>query len=161
MTRVVTVMSVRSYRSLVAGVARRQRRNWFVDELSTEQQRELEELASSLSPVLADHPDTTTIKKHCVQLTFDNVLNSVRVVSRDSDPSLGRDDHVRQVIPDCHQATGSNKTTLNIETWNVQTLYQTGKLDNVKWKGAGEKRGQEYGMIYSRGNDYQRGVAYC
>ncbi|GFO19740.1 craniofacial development protein 2-like [Plakobranchus ocellatus] len=74
-------------------------------------------------------------------------------------------------MPDQHQATVSNKTTLIIETWNVQILYQKGKLNSIRkemkrmnvhifglsavpWKGGGETKGQDC----TRENDYQRGV---
>ena len=46
--------------------------------------------------------------------------------------SPGRDCHVRQVIPDRHPATVRNNTTLKVATWNVRTLFQNGKFDNVK-----------------------------
>ena len=46
--------------------------------------------------------------------------------------SLGRGTHVRQVRPDRQPATVRNKTTLRFGTWNVRTLYQAGKLANVK-----------------------------
>ena len=70
--------------------------------------------------------------------------------------SLGTVNHgCRQVVLDRHHATACNKETIKIATWNVRSLYQTGKLENVKmemdrlninilglcevrWKGAGK-----------------------
>ncbi len=46
------------------------------------------------------------------------------VVSSQSDSSLGRDGHVRQVIPDRHQATVRNSDSIRIGTWNVQALWE-------------------------------------
>ena len=81
--------------------------------------------------------------------------NSVKGVSSLSgNSSLGREEHVRQVSPDRHQATVRNRHQLKIGTWNVQTTMQKGKFENVKqeikmmkinilglseirWKGAG------------------------
>ena len=47
--------------------------------------------------------------------------------------SFGRDHHVLQVIPDCYPATVCRINNLNkrIETWNVKTMYQNGKMDNI------------------------------
>ncbi|RUS72309.1 hypothetical protein EGW08_019932 [Elysia chlorotica] len=59
-------------------------------------------------------------------------VNSVKEVtsSKAGHVSLGRDRHVRQVAPDRHLATVRNK--IKIGTWNVRTLYEKGKFDNVK-----------------------------
>ena len=46
--------------------------------------------------------------------------------------SLGRDGHIGQVILDRHQATAHTKNKLKIGTWNVRTMFQKGKLENVK-----------------------------
>ncbi len=46
-------------------------------------------------------------------------------------PSLGRDNHKEQVIPDRHPATVHNRDAIKIGSWNVRTLYQPGKLENV------------------------------
>jgi len=108
-------------------------------------------------------------------------VNSVKGVPKSSYPSLGRDDHVRQVIPDRHPITVRNSTvhhnnkTLKIGTWNVRTMYQKGKLDNiimemkrmeinilglseVRWKGAGIMKTQNTTMVYSGGDEHHRGV---
>ena len=57
--------------------------------------------------------------------------NSVKGVSKTS-TSLGRNIHVRQVDSDRHPETVSNKFTQRIGSWNVRTLYQPGKLHNIK-----------------------------
>ena len=49
---------------------------------------------------------------------------------RDSSP--GKDRYARQVAPDRHQATVSNKFFIRNGTWNVRTIDQSGKLENVK-----------------------------
>ena len=59
--------------------------------------------------------------------------NSVKGVSSSSgNSSLGREEHVRQASPDRHQATVRNRHQLKIGTWNVQTMMQKEKLENVK-----------------------------
>ena len=62
-----------------------------------------------------------------------------------------------------------------MSTWNVRTLYQSGKLDNVKqeierlkinilgicetrWKDCGELKSEGYRIIYAGGNHHERGV---
>ncbi|GFO06922.1 craniofacial development protein 2-like protein [Plakobranchus ocellatus] len=51
-----------------------------------------------------------------------------------SNPSFGRDSHVQQMAPGRHPAsarkTKTDKTS-KIATWNVRTLHQKGKLENV------------------------------
>ena len=57
--------------------------------------------------------------------------------------SFGRDCHAQQVAPGRHQASACtfrigidsrsklSSKKLRIATWNIRTLYQLGKLDNV------------------------------
>ena len=45
--------------------------------------------------------------------------------------SLIQYNHVEQVVPDCHQVTVQNKDPIKIGVWNVRTLYQCGKIENV------------------------------
>ena len=89
--------------------------------------------------------------------------------------SLGRDSNGRQVVPDRHQATSRNNKSKTIATWNVRTLLEKGKLDNIKhemsrmkvnilgisevrWKAARECESDGYKVIYSWGNKHGRGV---
>ena len=89
--------------------------------------------------------------------------------------SLGRDSHGQQVAPDGHQATSRKNKSKTIATWNVRTLLEKGKLDNVKhemsrmkvnilglsevrWKGAGEFESDGYKVIYSGEDKHERGV---
>ena len=62
--------------------------------------------------------------------TKNNSVNGIN--SSRSDPSLGRDNHEEQVVPDRHPATVHNRDAIQIGSWNVRTLYQPGKLENVK-----------------------------
>ena len=101
----------------------------------------------------------------------DNSVNGVRSTST----SLGRDLHVRQVEPDRHPVTVRNNNNLRIGTWNVRTLFQAGKLANVKqemdrlkinmlglsetrWPGSGclDLNGSKF--VYSGGGKHERGV---
>ena len=52
-------------------------------------------------------------------------------VSLDTGASLGKVVHVREVAPDRHQSSVRNNESTRIGTWNVRTLYQSGKLENV------------------------------
>ena len=66
-------------------------------------------------------------------------------------------------------------SNLNIATWNVRSLAQSGKLDNIKqemermsvnilgmsemrWTGAGEIQSDKFKVIYSGGQKHERGV---
>ena len=66
-------------------------------------------------------------------MTKPNTLNSDNNVKRVHDstlnPSFGWDSHVQQVTSGRHPATA--RTQQLIACWNVRTLYQKGKLDNV------------------------------
>ena len=90
--------------------------------------------------------------------------------------SSGRDSHAPQVTPDRHQSTvNKHKHDTKFGTWNVRTLMQPGKLDNIKremermeislleisecrWKGAGTIQSDKYRIIYSGGTTHERGV---
>ena len=100
--------------------------------------------------------------------------------SEDDTASLGRDGGVHQATPDRHPATGcklnkENKT--KIGTWNVQTLAQKGKVDNLiiemkrmkvnimgisemRWKGQGEMSKDGCRIFWSGGNYFERGVGF-
>ena len=109
----------------------------------------------------------------------DNSVNGAHRTSGNS--SLVRVEHVRRVSPDRHQATVSNRNNsilskaIRIGTWNVQTMFQEGKLENIKqemrrmkinilglsevrWQGAGKITSDEFTIVYSRGDSNQRGV---
>jgi len=93
--------------------------------------------------------------------------------------SLGRMSHVGefQVASDRHQATSlRNKSNMMIATWNVRTMHQDGKHENVqqemkkykmdilgiaeaRWKGVGKTESEGYTTIYSGGERHERGVA--
>ncbi|GFO32989.1 hypothetical protein PoB_005949400 [Plakobranchus ocellatus] len=65
----------------------------------------------------------------------ETLVNNVKeVCDSNPNPSFGRDSHVQQVAPGRHRASARKiKTdkTLKIATWNVHTLHQKGKLQNV------------------------------
>ena len=102
--------------------------------------------------------------------------NGVKGVSSSAgNTSPGREDYVRQVSPDRHPATVRNREKLKIGTWNVQTMLQTGKLENVKqemkrmkinilglaemrWKGAGHITSDGFTILYSGGDKHYAGV---
>jgi len=89
--------------------------------------------------------------------------------------SLGRVDYVRQVTLDRHPATVRIRKPLRMGTWNVRTMLQKGKLENLKqemermnlnilglsevrWKGAGCITSDNYIILYSGGDQHQKGV---
>jgi hypothetical protein len=75
------------------------------------------------------------------------------------------------------QAESARKVQqINVGIWNVRTMWQKGKLENIKremkrggvnvlgisetrWEGVGEFRSDEYRIIYSGAKRGQRGVA--
>ena len=93
-------------------------------------------------------------------------------------PSLGRDVDLWQVTLDRQSATASQRQklkTLRISAWNVRTLYQKGKLNNVvheierikidilgiaevRWTQKGIFQKDEHTVIYSSGDTHKRGV---
>ncbi|CAF1561697.1 unnamed protein product [Adineta ricciae] len=103
--------------------------------------------------------------------SLDNSVNGV--LSKNT--SLGRDGHVRQVTLDRQQATVQVKNSFRIGTWNVRTMFQKGKLENVKkemkrlqlnvlglsevrWTGAASFATGDYTLVYSGGDQHERGV---
>jgi len=96
--------------------------------------------------------------------------------------SLGRDTNVAQVGLDRHPATVAKnkksirkrwkKNTTYIATWNVRTLFQKGKLDNVvmemnimklkilgfaemRWNGTGCFKKDGHTVLYSGNNEHK------
>ena len=113
-----------------------------------------------------------TIKKNS-----DNSVKGVHDLALN--PSLGRDRHKQQVAPDRHPATdckpNSRSKPFKMATWNVRTLNQKGKLENVikemermklnilglsevRWVGKGKIKTGNKTMIYSGGETHERGV---
>ncbi|GFN81560.1 craniofacial development protein 2-like [Plakobranchus ocellatus] len=91
--------------------------------------------------------------------------------------SSGRGSHVPQVTLDCNLVTACKTTTTTTKTatWNVRTMLQKGKLDNIKremermkinilglsevrWQGAGVITSGNYKIFYSGGTTHERGV---
>src|SRR5215469_7189552 len=69
------------------------------------------------------------------QIEFRNKPNCVKEMSTDPGSvqlSLGRRSHLRQVTFVRYQATVPSTRKFRIATWNVRTLYQIGKLENVE-----------------------------
>ena len=84
---------------------------------------------------------------------------------------------MRQVILDRHQVTvcSSNRNKIKVGTWNVRTLYQAGKLENViqemerldvnifglcetRWTNSGSMQIDDYKIIYSGGDKHEKGI---
>ncbi|CAF1383966.1 unnamed protein product, partial [Adineta ricciae] len=103
--------------------------------------------------------------------SLDNSVNGV--LSKNT--SLGRDGHVRQVTLYRQQATAQVKNSFRIGTWNVRTMFQKGKLENakkemkrlqlnvlglseVRWTGAASFATGDYTLVYSGGDQHERGV---
>ena len=99
--------------------------------------------------------------------------------SKDGTASLGRNGGGHQATPDRHPATGckfdKNRNKQRIGTWNVQTLAQKGKVENLisemkrlkvnilgvgemRWKGQGEMNKDGCKIFWSGGNNFERGV---
>jgi len=113
-------------------------------------------------------------KHNMINVKISNPDNGVKGVLREN-TSLGRDGHARQVILDRQQATVRNKNLFKIGTWNVRTMFQKGKLENIKkemqrlqlnvlglcevrWTGAGSFRTDNFTLFYSGGDQHERGV---
>ncbi|XP_033113627.1 craniofacial development protein 2-like [Anneissia japonica] len=117
------------------------------------------------------------------QDSFIESVNNVKGIREsEPNPSFGRNSHVQQVASGRHSASArklnklnTRKNALRIATWNVRTLYQKGKIDNVnqemdrmnlnilglaevRWKGAGSIRIGKKTLIYSGGDKHERGT---
>ena len=90
-------------------------------------------------------------------------------------PSPSRVSYVQQVSSNHNPESVCNRNTIRNGTWNMRTLYQCGKLENVKKEmtrlkinilGINEMRWPKNGyfmidnfkMIYSGGDKHERGV---
>ena len=89
---------------------------------------------------------------------------------------MGQEFRERQANPVRHQTTvGRQRKQWKVATWNVRTMYQTGKLANVhqemvrlnisvlgisevRWTGNGEIQYEKSKFIYSGGDSHERGV---
>ena len=114
-----------------------------------------------------------------------NLLKKVNNVNGVQDSALnasfGREVTVQQVAPGRHPATDCNprldtrRKSMKIATWNVRTLYQEGKIENViqemnrmnlnivglaetRWTGAAVTKVGNKVFMYSGGSTHERGV---
>ncbi|KAK3771587.1 hypothetical protein RRG08_041516 [Elysia crispata] len=110
-------------------------------------------------------------KAYNVQGVQDSALNA----------SFGREVTVQQVAPGRHPATAckprldTRRKSMKIATWNVRTLYQEGKIENVikemdrmnlnivglaetRWTGAAVAKVDNKVFIFSGGSTHERGV---
>ncbi|GFO10095.1 endonuclease exonuclease phosphatase domain containing protein [Plakobranchus ocellatus] len=109
----------------------------------------------------------------------ETLVNSVKgFCDSNSNPSFNRDSHVQQMASGRHPASARKiKTdkTSKIAMWNVRTLHQKGKLENVvkememmklnilglaqvRWTGPGSMKLGSKTLIYSEGHTHERGV---
>ena len=95
--------------------------------------------------------------------------------------SFGREVTVQQVAPGRHPATvckprlDTRRKSMKIATWNVRTLYQEGKIENViqemdrmnlnivglaetRWTGAAVTKVGNKVFMFSGGSTHERGV---
>uniref|UniRef100_A0A0L8FSI8 Endonuclease/exonuclease/phosphatase domain-containing protein n=1 Tax=Octopus bimaculoides TaxID=37653 RepID=A0A0L8FSI8_OCTBM len=96
-------------------------------------------------------------------------------LSNEDGSSPSRAFHDQQKGPDCQQTTVSNRSTIRVGTWNVRTLYQSGKLEHVKqemmrltidilgknktsWLNDGDFNIDDFKMIYTSGNKHEKGI---
>ena len=117
-------------------------------------------------------PRTIMVKSH-ISKFVDKGVKGTHPSRGGSSP--GKDSHVLQVDPDRHPATVRNRSIIRVATWNVRTLYQSGKLENVKqemtrlninilgisetrWSKSGHFMIDGFKMIYSGGDKHERGV---
>ena len=114
-------------------------------------------------------------------------VNSVKGTSSDyrAGASLGREPNEEQVGPDRHQPTDSKKNLRKrwkrrvnrFGTWNVRTLLQKGKLENVmremqrlklkvlglsemRWNGTGSFMKEGHTVLYSGNDKHSNGVGF-
>lgn len=60
-----------------------------------------------------------------------NGMTRNTVLRRTSSPI--KDPYAKEVKPDSHPATAlRSQNKLHVATWNVRTMYQSGKLENLK-----------------------------
>ena len=110
-----------------------------------------------------------TRKKNSVSNDVKDPFEHYKWVSSD------RDCYVQQVTPDHHQVTVCNNNIKKIGTWNVRTLFQKGKLDNVtqemqrlhinllglcevRWTEAGKVVTNNTTLVYSGGGKHKYGA---
>ena len=69
-----------------------------------------------------------------MQVSISSLSNSVNGTTRNwNNASHGRETHARQVGPDRYPMTAlKNRNEIKVATWKVCTLYQSGKLENLK-----------------------------
>ncbi|GFO16980.1 craniofacial development protein 2-like [Plakobranchus ocellatus] len=109
----------------------------------------------------------------------ETLVNNVKgVCDSNPNPLFGRDSHVQQVASSRNPGSAckmkTNKTS-KIAMWNVHTLHQIGKLENVvkemeriklnnlglaevRWTGAGSMQLDSKTLIYSGGHIYERSL---
>ena len=103
-----------------------------------------------------------------MQVNVSSLNNGVNGTTQNlSNASSGRETHAQQVGPDRYPMTAlKTRNEIKVATWNVRTLYQSGKLENLKreamryniailgvseirWKGPGKIITGNHTFIYS------------
>ena len=112
-----------------------------------------------------------------MQVNNSRLNNGVNEITQNlGNVSPGRDTHSQQVGPDRYPVTAlKNKTEIKVATWNVCTLFRSGKLGNLKKetvrcnvnimgvsevrrKGAGKITTDKHTFVYTGGEVLERGV---
>ena len=97
--------------------------------------------------------------KHTLQFKTNSVKEGVPIKE---EFSLSKADHEPHVVADPYPATVHNKTKTRFACWDVRTMYQCGKLENIKLEmerlkldllgvceGIGDFCSDNYSVIYS------------
>ena len=72
---------------------------------------------------------STIMAMHKLQVKTNSVKEGVPIKG---EFTLGKEDYGPEVVPDCYPAAVRNKTNTRFVYWNVRTMYEFGKFENIK-----------------------------